>query len=225
MTQIFGVAGQGSSNTERSLKACTVLTRMLRQHDIVFEALKAKYRDQIATLLEKQDTKSGYLVVGVKTCVDAEIADSEEASKTGSMFLEVPVQQTIAAFGAATPFGELANPKITVNKTNAQRILSRFVATGERVFAIQVREVKWEGWFSKDLQMRNLLQMKTRRKLRHVWKCHIPTIEDMDKITVPTNDCEPGSTTNDQNEEGPELKLTPRDEALSETVLFEDLQF
>jgi hypothetical protein len=116
MTQIFGLDAGREQWAERQVVARMVITRMLRQHHLVYDTLMDKHWDKITSLLPKQATSSGYMIVGIKTCVDAEIEASAGAGTTGGVTMEVSVQQVGAAFGVVNPLGDMLNPMVKVNR-------------------------------------------------------------------------------------------------------------
>lgn len=163
LAQIFGVTKGSSQQHSSRFKAQTVITRVLRQHDKVFTALMKTHNKDIIELLKKQSTQRGYLIVGLKTCVDAEICSSAQSSGKGGITLEVPLQEAAIAFGAPPLPINLVNPSITVNRENSRDLLSRFVASGERIFSVRVREIKFHGFLSKQPRVGDAIRFPDQR--------------------------------------------------------------
>ncbi|OJZ79712.1 hypothetical protein ASPFODRAFT_38521 [Aspergillus luchuensis CBS 106.47] len=158
LTEIFGISGATNQQHGRHFKARTVIRRMLKQHDKVFSALMTAHEREIVELLENQPKKRGYMIVGLKTCVNAEISSSDQSSNEAGGGLKVSLQEAAMAFGAPPLPINLANLSAAVNRANSQSLLSRFVATGERVFSVRVREVKFHGIIYRHPRMGEALQ-------------------------------------------------------------------
>ncbi|KAF5002844.1 hypothetical protein FDECE_10506 [Fusarium decemcellulare] len=158
LTQIFGMSGGNTQQSSGQVKARTVITRMLRQHDKVFTALMKAHKDEIVQLLQKQPTQRGYMIVGVKTCINAQMSSSDQSSSNAGITFELPLQEAAMAFGAPPLPLNLANPSIQVTRDNSRELLSRFMAVGERVFSVRVREIKFHGLIKKQPGIGEALQ-------------------------------------------------------------------
>ncbi|KAF2633137.1 hypothetical protein BU25DRAFT_405079 [Macroventuria anomochaeta] len=177
ITQLFGIEAAKQQQAGRQVGAHTVITRLLRQHYDYYDTLIAKHRSDVVALLERQANKRGYMITGIKSCVDAEIEASAGSGTTTGLTMEVPVQQAIAAFGAANTLGDMANPTVTVNIQNMHSVLSRFVAKGERIFSLQVREVRYQGFIHKEPRMREISQFNPDRAMFGDRKAKVPLYE------------------------------------------------
>ncbi|KAJ3534543.1 hypothetical protein NM208_g7497 [Fusarium decemcellulare] len=158
LTQIFGMSGENTQQSSGHVKARTVITRLLRQHDKVFTALMKAHKDEIVQLLRKQPTQRGYMIVGVKTCINAQMSSSDQSSSDAGITFELPLQEAAMAFGVPPLPLNLANPSIQVTRDNSRELLSRFMAVGERVFSVRVREIKFHGLINKQPGIGEALQ-------------------------------------------------------------------
>ena len=158
LEQILGISSTNSEEASKNFKSRMVITRTLRQHQQVFDALIKAHKDDIMKLLKNQSRHRAYMIVGLKTCLNAEFGSSNSSSSGGEVHLQVPLQEAAMAFGAPPLPFSLTNPSIQVTKETSKELLSRFLAVGERVFSVRVREVKLHSLFRKEPRMGNALE-------------------------------------------------------------------
>lgn len=91
------------------------------------------------------DGDSIYMVVGYHTLMDARIV--EGVATTSATIAQIQVPLSIATTDVPAPIGHIANPGIASHQQQGQRVQRQFVATGERICAVQYRKVRYR-WFS-----------------------------------------------------------------------------
>lgn len=91
------------------------------------------------------DGDSIYMVVGYHTLMDARVVEGIAGVSGNNVQIGVP--PSVAITGAPAPIGHIANPGIVGHQQQGQRVQSQFVATGERICAVQYRKVRYK-WFS-----------------------------------------------------------------------------
>jgi len=145
--KIFGVHASDNTNNEDEVTSKTVVTRTLPQYRHAFKALMGNHRDDILELLNNNGGKA-YFIVGVKTCLDSEISHLNFSTSAVGGNVEFPLGQLLAAAGGIPPplAPDAANPSGSLDRETVRKALYRFVATGERIFSLQVREVKLGYW-------------------------------------------------------------------------------
>lgn len=150
LTQILKGGREQTDDSSSALQAHTVVTRYLEQHPDVVKTLDENHRAEILELLAtKQGRKGrGFLVVGVKTCLDAKLVDVGRLSKSQDAGIEVPVDVILAASGVAIPgAGMVLNTGIEGHRAQVKSALTKHTVKGERVFAIQYAQVmRHQDW-------------------------------------------------------------------------------
>ncbi|RAK86076.1 hypothetical protein BO79DRAFT_220089 [Aspergillus costaricaensis CBS 115574] len=138
---IFGLTKSQSSSTGKQIAGDMVITRSLPQHRKSFVAVVGAHLDEIIKLLENNGGK-GYMVVGLKTCRDAEIGTSRTSKRKSDVEVSVPAGQiaSIASHGAVDP-ALVPNPTVGWSREVSADWLGRNTAEGEQIFALQYREI------------------------------------------------------------------------------------
>lgn len=144
---IFGLTNSKSSSTGKQIVADRVITRSLPQHRKSFAAVVGAHHDEILELLENNGGK-GYMVVGLKTCRDAEIEISRNQERKSDVEVSVPAGQiaSIASQGAVDP-ALVPNPTVGRSREVSADWLARNTAEGEQIFALQYREISLKKHF------------------------------------------------------------------------------
>ncbi|KAH7007719.1 hypothetical protein EDB80DRAFT_881213 [Ilyonectria destructans] len=151
LTDIFSSRIAKSKDNETSISSQTVITRILTAHPTVFNALKNMHEDELRRRLK--NNKTLYMIVGFKTCVDADISSYFRQVKEASTEVQVPVDKILLALGLSPTFG--TNLSVAAQVKKIQEHLSEHIATGERIFAVQYRMITTEGtWLWKDTVLR-----------------------------------------------------------------------
>jgi hypothetical protein len=136
---IFRIEADRSNSSDTTLKSETVITRTLQQQRKVFNAIIATYKDTVLKLL-KDNSGRGYMVVGIKTCVDAEISTNNGMRRFLEGSLGIPISTTLL-HGTDIVLGGTANPDIGGMSEKIRKALTTRVATGERIYSIQYRQI------------------------------------------------------------------------------------
>jgi hypothetical protein len=105
-----------------------------------------------------------YVVVGYHTLLDARIVESATMVSGFRAQLEVPVTASLGATGVVIPMGNIADPEISGHQQRCQGAQKQFVATGEQIFAVQYRKVRFNWLSSRDLD-RAILEKENRWKV------------------------------------------------------------
>jgi hypothetical protein len=158
LAQIFGISSTKSDQASNHVKARIVITRTLRQHQQVFDALMKAHKEDIVNLLKNQSRQRAYMIVGLKTCLNTEFGSSNKSSSGRDIHFQLPLQEAAIAFGVPPLPINLANLSTQVTKENSLEVLSRFLAVGERVFSVRLREVKLHSLFRKGQSIGGILR-------------------------------------------------------------------
>jgi hypothetical protein len=175
LTSLFQARSTHSAASSHIISNTKIVTRLLDQHNTHFRGLKKLYGPEIMQLIDNKhhsrgdDAQTVYLVVGTKTCLNAQTKsfNTSEDGRTGG--LRLPVQETLTTtMGlpsvlpvAATLFNTDAGGRpldITVdaNDQRAANTLRDGIAKGERLFAIQCIRIRthrsWKFWSKPDLE-------------------------------------------------------------------------
>jgi hypothetical protein len=155
LAQIFGFGVGGQSSQKRSANAQTVVTRFLLDHPRVFKLLaeKDEYQKEILEMMDLNpvNKKTAYMVVGVKSCLDLTLSEIQNFDSNLEDRIQIPLATAIVASGMVLATGS-TSLDINVNTTQSRmrKILSTHTAVGERIFAIQYRQIKrhrdWLKW-------------------------------------------------------------------------------
>ncbi|KAF5257176.1 hypothetical protein FOXYS1_12311 [Fusarium oxysporum] len=146
LSDIFSSRSANSKDNETRVSSQTVITRILTAHPAVFDALKNMHEGELRTRLKNKKTL--YMIVGFKTCVDADISSYFKQIKEVSVDVQVPVDKILLALGLPLTFG--ADLGVAGKVKKIQEYLSKHIATGERIFAVQYRTITTERtWFEK----------------------------------------------------------------------------
>ncbi|KAJ5711930.1 hypothetical protein N7488_006086 [Penicillium malachiteum] len=106
-----------------------------------------------------------YVVVGYHTMRDARILDYTENSSEQSAWLELPVEEALAAAGVGVLLGGVVNPGLQVQNGRVEGIGRRFVAVGEQICAVQYRKIHVKSFSSRDVD-------KTFLERNNCWKLY-----------------------------------------------------
>jgi hypothetical protein len=138
---ILKLKTEDSHDNSRKISTRKVLTRSLPQQRKCFIAVLDGHRDEILKLLQDNKGK-GYMIVGMKTYVDAELEVGHGHEMHRSLGAKIPVAEVVAVATQipATPL--IPNPSIAADKGSKSTYQARSAASGEEIFAIQYRVVK-----------------------------------------------------------------------------------
>ncbi|KAF9772755.1 hypothetical protein IL306_009512 [Fusarium sp. DS 682] len=158
---IFGLTNSKSSNTGKQIMSDKVTTRTLPQHRKSFAAMIGAHHDEILELLENNGGK-GYMVVGLKTCHDAEIEITRNHERKSDVQVSAPARQiaSIASHGAVNP-ASVPNPTVGRSSEVSADWETKLTAEGEQIFALQYRKISLKKhFFSKKPSTAGLGQIK-----------------------------------------------------------------
>jgi hypothetical protein len=155
LTQVLNLDLGQQSCEKRDADTQTVITRFLVDHPSIFKVLvgNEQYERDILEMMDLNpiNRKTAYMVVGVKTCLDMKLSDIRTFQNHTGGGAELPIDEALAASGIVLPPG-LASLDIAANakRSRTRDLLSTYTAVGERVFAIQYRQIKrhrdWLKW-------------------------------------------------------------------------------
>ncbi|MCJ1279482.1 hypothetical protein MMC21_007306 [Puttea exsequens] len=156
LERLLGLQKSLSSGNEATFNSKRAVTRSLELHKDVWEKVYSQYKQEVDELLASRDCKGvAYMVVAVKTIMDAEVEAQRGYNQAVVINAEVPISQitTAALMGSgvpAPPVPDNISPMIQVEKKLSADWLQRNVAEGERIFAIRCRVIrsrkKWVPW-------------------------------------------------------------------------------
>ena len=140
--QILGISGENGHNSQSRLHSKLVRTRTLPQHREALKALLGRFRPQILQLL-KDNGGVAYMVVGIKSAVDAEHATEGQFGSRTALMIGLPTDAiaTAASHGMVT-LGQSADIDVNSSRARGQAFESAATMDGEQVFAIRYRLVK-----------------------------------------------------------------------------------
>jgi hypothetical protein len=92
-----------------------------------------------------------FLVTAYYTVLDACVVESGIRQNKVAGNIALPVAEALTATGIPVPFGELVDPSATAAHQHVQGGCHSFTATGEQVYAIQYRKLRFKWYASHDL--------------------------------------------------------------------------
>jgi len=142
--QVVGLDLEKLTKDEHSLKTAFVRTRIMEQHKDALKALLGSgMTPEITTLIRDNkgsNAGKGYMVVGYKSCVDAETSKDKQFHQNTNVKIDVPTDTIVtAATHGAISLGEGANIGQTLNKSEDVNASMTSTSVGEQVFAIKYR--------------------------------------------------------------------------------------
>ncbi|KAH7240342.1 uncharacterized protein BKA55DRAFT_118915 [Fusarium redolens] len=161
LDRIFRLTNSKSSSTGKQIVSDRVITYTLPQHRKSFAAIVGAHHGKILELLENNGGK-GYMVVGLKTCQDAEIEVTRDQDRKSDVEMSVPAGQiaSIASQGAVNP-ASVPNPTVGRSSEVSANWGTKFTAKGEQIFALQYRKITLKKhFFSKKPSTAGLGQIK-----------------------------------------------------------------
>ncbi|MCJ1404375.1 hypothetical protein MMC11_007600 [Xylographa trunciseda] len=158
--KILGLTRDAGRSSSGALAGKRVITRNLVQQRAVFErvagaAAPPAGRDEVLALLSRPGgRRRGYMVVGMKSIVDATVGETRAAVRKVGVEWEAPVAEIVGAValaGAGVPAAavgvvpEVVNPGGAGGRTFAGEWSKKFTMEGEAVFAVRYRVVRLKG--------------------------------------------------------------------------------
>ncbi len=138
---LLEISVNSDSTSKYNMKSKWVKTETLTQHPDALKNLLKDHRESIQELLERNGDK-GYMIVGIKTCLEPSVQTDEESSKDVGTEMRLPT----AAIIAAASHGALQAPEkmdvsgeLQYSRSGTAR--TGYQGVGEQVFAIQYRKV------------------------------------------------------------------------------------
>jgi len=142
--KLFQMEAARGAHNEAEFSSKRVITRTLEQHRKAWHDIYAKHRAEILQMLATKQCKgTAYMVVAIKSFIDAEVEYKRGNQNTVVLRTELPVAETVAALGGGMPvIQQNANPTIVVERSFKADWLQKNTADGEQVFAIRYRIIK-----------------------------------------------------------------------------------
>jgi hypothetical protein len=153
---------KNQSGSEEVLMSRSVITRMLEDSDERFEEVRSKHNDTAVSIIRDYGSstmtgKVGYFVTGIKSCLDAQISDITKLRQLFDAGLEIPLSE---ALGQVLPVTGNINIDLKLAKESLAKVMTKFTADEERIFAIQTRRVVLEGGHFRGLLRSSSTQVK-----------------------------------------------------------------
>ena len=140
--QILGISTEDGHNGQTRLQGKFVRTRTLPQHREALKALLEQFRPQILQLL-KDNGGVAYMVVGIKSALDAEHGTERHFGNRTALAIGLPTGAIVTAASHGTVnLGETADFDINSSRARGQAFGTAATMEGEQVFAIRYRLVK-----------------------------------------------------------------------------------
>lgn len=138
--KIIGLSRERGEGLTREMRGKRVITRSLEQQRDVFDAVvKGEARHEVLKLLSRKNAKrKGYMVVGVKSLVDAQIAVNQGLFKHVKLDTELPIAEIAneAAIGSsAAPLSPVVAPELFNPGGSVRRRLMEVGLSGIRQMA------------------------------------------------------------------------------------------
>ncbi|KAN0083437.1 hypothetical protein V8E54_002525 [Elaphomyces granulatus] len=154
LAQIFGLDAGRQSSQQRQADAQSVITRFLVDHPRVFKTLveNSEYHQEILEMMDWNpvDKKTAYMVVGVKSCLDTKVSEIRKFDSHMGGGTELPLDAALAACGVPPTGVASLDTVANTKQSNTRDLLSTYTAVGERIFAVQYRQIKrhrdWLRW-------------------------------------------------------------------------------
>lgn len=145
--QILGVSAEDGHDGQNRLQSKFVRTRTLPQHREALKALLKNFRPQILQLL-KDNGGVAYMVVGVKSALDAEHGTERQFGNRTALAIGVPTGAIVtAASHGIINLGQTADVDVNSSRARGRAFGTAATMEGEQVFAIRYRLVKLKKHF------------------------------------------------------------------------------
>ena len=147
VSQILGISAENGHNSQISLQSKLVRTRTLTQHREALRALLERFRSQIVQLL-KDNGGVAYMVVGIKSALDADHAIERRFGNRTALTIGLPTGAIVTAASHGTVnLGQSADINVDSCRERDQAFESAATMDGEQVFAIRYRLLKLKKYF------------------------------------------------------------------------------
>ncbi|CAG8957040.1 hypothetical protein HYFRA_00012521 [Hymenoscyphus fraxineus] len=156
LTSLLHVGSTNATSSSRIVSSTSIITRLLSQHTTHFNELKKLYSPEITQLIndkrhiKSDDSRTVYLVVGTKTCLDAQVGSSDMDDVVREGGIQVPVEAILNASGVPIPSLPALDVGVDATRQRTTNALQMRTAKGERLFALQCRQIKthksWRYW-------------------------------------------------------------------------------
>lgn len=139
LSDLLGFDASKNKEKTTSVRSKLVKTETLTQHRDALANLLSKHRVSIERLLADNQNK-GYMIVGVKSCIDPEVSTSRVTETDVAAKVKIPLGQATQMASHDT-VGDLPALDISAEGGSTRQGTSRatFQGQGEQVFAIQYR--------------------------------------------------------------------------------------
>lgn len=145
--QILGISAKDGHDSQNRLQSKFVRTRTLPQHREAIKALLERFRPQILQLL-KDNGGVAYMVVGVKSALDAEHATERQFGNRTALAIGLPTAAIVtAASHGVVNLGQAADVDVNSSRARGRGFESAATMEGEQVFAIRYRLLKLKKYF------------------------------------------------------------------------------
>jgi hypothetical protein len=153
LSKVFSAAFNQSTDTATAVDAAVCKTYLLKNSGDYFAKVcrSNAAREWLERAIRRR--KDVFLVVGIRTLTDAEIAQRNNFSRSIKGSFDVPVSRaTTMAFSAGAtmmiPSKIPSDAKVELSQRNQYKTTAGFIAPGEQIYAIQYRKIEL-SWFSR----------------------------------------------------------------------------
>jgi hypothetical protein len=163
MTTLFSAAFSKRSSSQVHVEPTCCKTYALDNSDAWFD--RAISDEETKKWIERAAIRGNkvFIIVGICTLTDARFVQTSVKEQESQGRATAPVL-SLAAAGAVLPFAGLVDPSVHGDFCNFASNGTRFFAPGEKICAIQYREIRYKWLSSRVVQ--NLQLLKTRQ-----WYC------------------------------------------------------
>jgi hypothetical protein len=144
LEQIFSLSASQGAARRYDIASDVVKTYRLHEQDTVFDTLLAspELKKQVDALFRRSGyrTNKVYMIVGLKTLLDASVKREWGGQKGKQASAQVPVQAALVAAGF--PAGKGSNTGLELQANTDITISAEAKHTGEQIFAVEYRVIK-----------------------------------------------------------------------------------
>ncbi|KAK5654338.1 hypothetical protein OQA88_7516 [Cercophora sp. LCS_1] len=141
LTQLFGGKAASGGQDQQQFSAKRVITRTLENHRQFFDEVVKHSHDKILKMAADNPRRTSdlYMIVGIKTCIDAHVSSRIGATSLLDAGVKIPLRELLQA--AAIPVPVDLTIDLGIIKKTASSVFNQFSLQGERIFAVQYRRI------------------------------------------------------------------------------------
>lgn len=136
----------------QEISAKTVITRTIKNHRQLFEAIDSQNEEEIRNMIKKNprpDVRYAFMIVGIKTAVNSKITTNTQLYSQFELGMKVELTKALEAAGIPVPTDVDIDLSGFAGKLGG--VFTNFSAKGERIFAVQYRLISIQKrLFAKD---------------------------------------------------------------------------